>query len=53
MWTLLKELQVEKKLPTTLYYDNQTAIHISKNTIFHEKTKHIEINFADVFTNDC
>jgi ATP sulfurylase len=30
--------------PTTLWCDNQTAIHISRNSIEHQQTKHIEIH---------
>ena len=32
-------------LPTTLYCDNQGAIHLSKNATFHGRTKHIDVHF--------
>ena len=41
---LLIELGVTNLQPVTLYCDNQRAIHIGKNPVFHECTKHIEID---------
>ena len=31
--------------PVTLYYDNTSAINISKNPVMHTKTKHIAIKY--------
>ena len=44
MWirTLLKELKFVVKVPMTMHCDNQAAIHIASNLVFHERIKHIE-----------
>ena len=41
---LLTDLDVSTSSTTPLYCDNQSAIHIAHNDVFHERTKHIEID---------
>ena len=41
---LLNTLQVPCTHPTPLYCDNQAAIHLAANHVFHERTKHIEVD---------
>ena len=41
---LLKDLGMSTSSAIPLYCDNQSAIHITHNDIFHERTKHIEID---------
>ncbi|KAK8933820.1 hypothetical protein KSP39_PZI015242 [Platanthera zijinensis] len=41
---LLDDLGVKLSASATLFCDSQTVIHIAKNPVFHERTKHIEVD---------
>lgn len=41
---LLSDLGVPQSSSTRLYCDNRSAIQIAHNTVFHERTKHIELD---------
>ncbi|KAJ0520496.1 putative RNA-directed DNA polymerase [Helianthus annuus] len=41
---LLSELDVKQGEPTILFCDNQAARHIANNPVFHEITKHVEMD---------
>ena len=41
---LLKNLKVEHSKPAMLFCDNQVALYTAANPVFHERTKHIEMN---------
>lgn len=47
MWIhqLLKEVGRMRSTPATLWCNNQASLHIALNPIFHEQTKHIEIDY--------
>jgi hypothetical protein len=41
----LTDIQVEYDETIPIYYDNTSAISISKNPVMHSKTKHIPIKY--------
>lgn len=42
---LLEELGQKQLLPTPIFEDNQSCIHLAKNPIHHQRTKHIDIQY--------
>jgi hypothetical protein len=43
--TFISELNFSETHPITLHIDNQSAILLAKNSMFHERTKHIAIRY--------
>nr|XP_016495404.1 PREDICTED: uncharacterized mitochondrial protein AtMg00810-like [Nicotiana tabacum] len=41
---LLEELTVMCTNPITVFCDSQVVVHIARNLVFHERTKHIEVD---------
>lgn len=41
---LLQDFHIRIITPTTLFCDNQAARHIANNPVFHERTKHVEMD---------
>ena len=42
---ILQDVQQDSKTPTVIHCDNMSAIAMTKNPIFHSRTKHIEIRY--------
>lgn len=42
---LLTELLSVSNLSSTFYMDNQSAIRLIKNPVFHKRTKHIDVQY--------
>ena len=48
---LLKDLQEEVSDSMTIYCDNLSSIQLAKNSVFHTRTKHIEVDYH--FIREC
>ena len=45
---LLAELGFSQSHPTPLHADNTSAIQIATNPVYHERTKHIEVDYHSI-----
>ena len=44
LFYLLEDFKIEHSKAALLYYDNKATLHIAANPVFHERTKHIEVD---------
>jgi hypothetical protein len=45
LWSLLVNIHRLQLSPTIVFIDNQNAIRMAQNLVFHAKTKHIETHY--------
>ncbi|GKU97164.1 hypothetical protein SLEP1_g10341 [Rubroshorea leprosula] len=45
LWWLLEDMGIPQPSSTKLYCDNQSVMQIAHNDVFHERTKHIEVDY--------
>lgn len=45
IYHLLQDLHIQPKLPITMFCDNKAAQHIAQNAVFHERTRHLCIDY--------
>ncbi|GJU04482.1 retrovirus-related pol polyprotein from transposon TNT 1-94 [Tanacetum coccineum] len=48
---MLKELHMEQEDATEIYVDNKSAIDLAKNTVYHDRSKHINTRYH--FIREC
>lgn len=41
---LLEDLKISNPLPMKVFCDNKVAIYVAHNPIFHDRTKHVEVD---------
>jgi len=41
---LLEHFKIQHTKAALMYCDNKAALHIAENPVFHERTKHIEVD---------
>ena len=42
---LLGDIERKQSIPALIYEDNQSAIELTRNPKFHNRTKHIDVSF--------
>ena len=55
MRRMLRDLRDDQEGTTTIFYDNTSAIALSKNFVFHKRTKHIDAKYhfiRELINND-